>query len=188
MKWINHMAIAGAVCAVWRPELVPVALLGSTAPDWLEFILNGIGIHTAHRTTTHYVSVWFAGVLFALFVYDWHGVALAFCAGGLSHLFADMLTIAGVPIGWWSTTNSNLFGGRLRTGQPGEYFVSAGVIIVCIGVAYLTRGYVIGGYTPFFTDWHGCYEKGLCNAQEWRTLLIFVFLQMHKILKIRNMV
>jgi hypothetical protein len=31
MKWVNHIAIAiaSAAAAVWRPELVPVAVLGS---------------------------------------------------------------------------------------------------------------------------------------------------------------
>lgn len=30
MKWINHLAIAGATTALVSPALVPVALLGST--------------------------------------------------------------------------------------------------------------------------------------------------------------
>jgi inner membrane protein len=168
MKWINHIAIAGAVCATFRPELTPVAILGSTAPDWLEYILNGLGIRTAHRTTTHYVSAWIAGLLFGAFLYDWHGVITWFCFGGLSHVLADALTIAGVPLGWWSTTKFHLFGGRLRTGRPGEYFVSGGVVAACVVFSLLTGGVVFSGYSPFFTDWRGCYEQGLCSALEWR--------------------
>ena len=37
MKWINHIAIAAATTAVISPPLVPLAVLGSTAPDWLEW-------------------------------------------------------------------------------------------------------------------------------------------------------
>ena len=43
MKWINHLAIAGATTALVAPALVPVALLGSTAPDWLEWVLEKLG-------------------------------------------------------------------------------------------------------------------------------------------------
>jgi hypothetical protein len=32
MKWVNHIAIAGAVTAVWRPELVPLAVLVLSHP------------------------------------------------------------------------------------------------------------------------------------------------------------
>lgn len=167
MKWVNHIAIAGAVCAVWRPELVPVAVLGSTAPDWLEWGLAAFGRKVKHRTVTHYVSAWLAGLAFGWFLWDWHGVILAFCAGGLSHVLADALTIQGVPLGWWSDNRFHLFGGRLRTGQPGEYFVSAGVVVACVGLAMLTRHFS-HEFSPFFFDWADCYRRGLCDAAEWK--------------------
>ena len=66
MKWVNHIAIAGAVTAVWRPELVPLAVLGSTAPDWLEWVLKATGRRVRHRTVTHYVAGWAFGLAFAL--------------------------------------------------------------------------------------------------------------------------
>ncbi len=93
MKWVNHIAIAGSVTAVWRPELVPLAVLGSTAPDWLEWLCKATGRHVRHRTVTHYLSAWLFGLLFGLWVWDWHHVIAAFCAGGLSHVIADALTI-----------------------------------------------------------------------------------------------
>ena len=50
------MAIAGATTAVVAPPMVPVALLGSTAPDWLEWVFKAVGRRVKHRTVTHYVA------------------------------------------------------------------------------------------------------------------------------------
>lgn len=167
MKWVNHVAIAGATTAVWRPELVPLAVLGSTAPDWLEWVLKAMGRRVGHRTVTHYVAYWLIGILFGYFVWDFHYAVTAFCAGGLSHVLADALTIQGVPLGWWSDRRFHLFGGRLRTGQMGEYWVAGGVVLACAGIALLTRNFS-HAYTPFFFDWADCYKKGLCDAAEWK--------------------
>jgi inner membrane protein len=168
MKWVNHIAIGGAITAVWRPELVPLAVLGATAPDWMEWALKAIGIHVGHRTVTHYVAYWVMGILFGLFAWDWHYAITAFCAGGLSHVMCDACTIAGVPMGWWSDRKFNLFGGRLRTGNMGEYWVAGAVVLLCFGLAMATRSWGHGGYAPFFTDWADCYKQGLCSAAEWK--------------------
>jgi inner membrane protein len=37
MRWVSHAAIAGSLAALAHPAAVPVAILGSTAPDWLEW-------------------------------------------------------------------------------------------------------------------------------------------------------
>ncbi|WP_296843114.1 hypothetical protein [Thiofilum sp.] len=81
MKWINHLAIAGATTALVAPELVPLALIGSTAPDWLETLLNAFKQHVRHRTVTHYVSVWGMGLVFAVGLWDFHGILAAFMWG-----------------------------------------------------------------------------------------------------------
>ncbi len=170
MKWVNHVAIAGAVTAVWRPELVPIAILGSTAPDWMEWGMQSFGRHIKHRTTTHFVSSWMFGLAFGLFLWDWHHAIAAFCAGGLLHTFCDALTVQGVPLGWWSDRRFHLFGGRLRTGQMGEYWVAGAVVIFCFSLAMLTRqwGHDDGGYTPFFWDWADYYKTGLIDGKEWK--------------------
>lgn len=168
MKWINHVAIAGAAAAVWRPELVPVAVLGSTAPDWMEWGLQLLGRRVKHRTVTHYVSSWVFGLAFGLLVWDWHFALTAFCAGGLSHVLCDALTVQGVPLGWWSDRRFHLFGGRFRTGQMGEYWFAGGFILVCFSVAMLTRHWGGGEYAPFFFDWADYYHKGLIDAAEWK--------------------
>lgn len=168
MKWVNHIAIAGATCAVWKPELVPLAVAGSTAPDWLEWVLKGLGRRVNHRTVTHYVAYWVAGLLFGLFVWDFHHALTAFSAGGLSHVLCDALTVQGVPLGWWSDRRFHLFGGRFRTGQMGEYWFAGSVVVVCFGVAVMTRHWGGGGYSPFFWDWADYYKDGLIDGHEWK--------------------
>lgn len=168
MKWVNHIAIAGSVTAVWRPELVPLAVLGATAPDWLEWLYKATGRHVRHRTVTHYLSVWLFGLLFGLWVWDWHHVIAAFCAGGLSHVIADALTIQGVPLGWWSDRRFHLFGGRLRTGQMGEYWVAGALVLACVGFSVVTRNFGASEYSPFFWDYADYYHQGLIDGHEWK--------------------
>ncbi len=132
VKWVNHIAIAGATCAVWKPELVPLAVLGSTAPDWLEWVLQAMGRRVRHRTVTHYAASWLFGLGFGVFVWDYHHALTAFAAGGLSHVFCDSLTVQGVPLGWWSDRRFHLFGGRFRTGQSGEYWFSGAIVLACM--------------------------------------------------------
>jgi inner membrane protein len=168
MKWVNHIAIAGSIAAVWRPELVPVAILGATAPDWLEWALKALKQRVRHRTVTHYVINWLLGLLFGMFIWDFHHALTAFFAGGLMHVLCDALTVQGVPLGWWSDRRFNLFGGRLRTGQMGEYWVSGAVVVICFGLAAMTRHWGGGDYSPFFWDWAEYYHSGLIDGKEWK--------------------
>lgn len=169
MKWVNHVLIAGAVTAVAAPPLVPVAVLGSTAPDWLEWIPPLFGRRSPkHRTTTHFVASWAFGLAFGLVVWDWHHVLAAFCAGGLSHVLCDACTAQGVPLGWWSDRRFHLFGGRLKTGMAGEYWVAGGVVAVCLGLALLTRSWGGGEFAPFFYDYADLYKRGVIDAREWK--------------------
>lgn len=57
-------------------------------------------------------------------------------------------------------------GGRFRTGDPAEYAIAAGVVIVCIALNHVTGGQ---GFASFFYDWSGIYDKGLIDALEWKT-------------------
>jgi len=171
MKWVNHIAIAGAGAAVWRSELVPLAVLGSTAPDWLEWAYTlTTRRKIKHRGATHYVSAWVAGLLFALYAWDWHFAIAAFAGGGLSHVLCDALTVQGVPLGWWSDRRFHLFGGRIRTGIGwGEYWVAGAFVLACVGIGLLTRHWGGGGgFSPFFWDWADYYHKGLIDGHEWK--------------------
>jgi inner membrane protein len=167
MKWINHLAIAGATTAVISPALVPVALLGSTAPDWLEWVLKALtGQDVKHRGVTHYVISWVLGLAFALLLWDFHGLLAAFAWGGLTHVLADSMTVSGVPFAPHSERRFHLFGGRLRTGETGEYAIAWGIVAVCAVGMQLTQ--TQNGWYPFFYDWAGLYEQGLVDAKEWK--------------------
>ena len=167
MKWINHLAIAGATTAVINPVLVPVALLGSTAPDWLEPIIKATtGQDVKHRGVTHYVVVWIAALAFALLLWDFHGLLAAFFWGGLTHVLADSMTVSGVPFAPHSDRRFHLFGGRLRTGESGEYAVAWGIVAICaVGMQLIHTG---NDWYPFFYDWAGLYEEGLVDGKEWK--------------------
>lgn len=168
MKWINHIAIAGATTALVAPQLVPLAILGSTAPDWLEWILRGLGRHVRHRTVTHYLSAWAIGLAFAVGLWDFHGILAAFMWGGLSHVLADSLTVMGVPFSPYSDRKFHLFGGRLRTGDPAEYFIAWGLVGVCLLLAVVFKPHAASAWYPFFFDWGGLYQSGVVDAKEWK--------------------
>lgn len=166
MKWVNHTIIGGATCAVVAPHLAPVAILGATAPDWMEWVGDIFGRRVRHRGPTHWVVAWCGALVFFLVVWDWRGIGAAFAWGGVSHVLCDAFTVAGVPLAPWSDRRFHLLGGRLRTGGSGEYVVAAGVALVC----WLIAGHLgaSGGYMPFFTDWPGLYEQGIISPYEWR--------------------
>jgi len=170
MKWISHIVIAGAVTAPFNPAGVPIAVFGATAPDWLEWVLQAVGKRVVHRTVTHYLASWLLGIGFALVVWDFHGLLFWFSVGGLLHVFCDSLTVSGVPLGWWSSHRFHLFGARLRTGEPAEYFVVGGVLVCMALVGWSMGKWGVGGYDfmPFFYDWGGLYDEGLIDGWEWR--------------------
>lgn len=167
MKWINHLLVAGATTAVVSPALVPLALLGSTAPDWFESVAKLMGRKLPHRGPTHWMAAWILGLCFFLFSWDFKGIGSAFAWGGLSHVLLDALTVAGVPFSPLSDRRFHIAGGRFRTGAPGEYIFSAGVVVVCWLVAgQFGAG---AGYIPFFPDWAEWHEQGLITPLEWKT-------------------
>lgn len=161
------MAIAGATTAVVSPYLVPVAILGSTAPDWLETVANRFfGQNFTHRQETHYLTHWLFAMAFFATVYDYHFLGLAFAYGGFTHVICDSLTVSGIPFSPMSHRRFHLFGGRLTTGAPGEYIVSGITLMVCF---FLVNTLGVGvGFYPFFYDWGGFYDDGLLDASEWK--------------------
>jgi inner membrane protein len=166
MKWINHMAIAGATTAMVSPPLVPIALLGSTAPDWLEWVLEAAGQKVKHRSVTHYVAGWGIGLAFFLGLYDFHHIGAAFFYGGLTHVLADSFTVSGVPFSPHSDRRFHLFGGRLRTGAAGEYMVAWSIVACCFLVKVaISPG---NGWYPFFYDWAGHNERGIIDGSDWK--------------------
>ena len=167
MKWVSHIAISGAVTFAFNPLLVPVGILGGTAPDWLEILASKAGYPVKHRTVTHYLSYWVALSGFGAFVWDFQGVIFWFGVGGLTHVLADSLTVSGIPLGLWSDRRFHLFGGRIRTGRPGEVFATLSVVGIFGGLGVLNQNFA-GGFLPFFYDWPGLYHNGLIDGYEWK--------------------
>lgn len=169
MKWLNHLAIAGATTAVINPALVPIAFLGATAPDWLEWVIQRFQRRKVkHRGVTHIVLYWLVGLGFTWGLWDFHGVLSAFCYGGLTHVLADALTVSGVPFSPSSDRRFHLFGGRLRTGGAGEYGIAWGIVLLCLLIVVLFKPHGGIGWMPFFYDWAGLYESGVIDAKEWK--------------------
>lgn len=169
MRWISHLAIAGATCAVFSPAHVAVAMLGGIAPDWMERLaLMRDRRKTRHRAVTHYIVFWLAAVLFFLLIWDFGRIGIWFAIGGCIHWVCDSLNATGVPIGWWSDRRVHLFGGRLRLGSGAEYATALAWCVVCVMAIYAQRGEGTRGYLPFFTPWAQHYADGIITAQEWR--------------------
>ena len=167
MKWISHVAIAASICAVCNPAAVPAAILGSTAPDWFEWILNAARQRKVkHRGVTHYLAAWVLAMLAAVLIWDWRGLLFWFAAGGTVHWVCDALTVSGAPLGWWSDRRTTLLGGRVRTGSVLEYVITGAVVLICAVIIWTRRP--DQGFLPYFMDWAGLYRSGIVDAAEWR--------------------
>jgi len=164
MRWPNHVLIAGAVTVTIDPALAPGAILGATAPDWLEWLIYPIR-KVKHRGVTHYLVVWLALVVFFWLGPDFRHLGLAFSLGGLWHILTDAMTISGVPVGPWSDRKMYLFGGKLKTGSPTEYIIAAVVVLICAMIAWHKPS---SGFVPFFFDWAEYYHQGLIDGKEWK--------------------
>jgi inner membrane protein len=169
MRWISHLAIACSICAVFNPVAVPAAALGSTAPDWFEFIKRAIqrDRRVKHRGSTHYLVGWVAAALAAHFVWDFQGFLFWFAIGGAVHWFCDALTVSGAPLGWWSDRHIMLFGGKVKTGGSAEYIIAGLVMVVCALLIW-TKHASPSGFIPFFYEWSQFYQRGLIDGIEWR--------------------
>jgi len=176
MKWINHGIIAGSTVAIVEPMLVPVAILGSTAPDWLETIANKFfNARWEHRKQTHYLAVWLVACLIFWFVWDINGIFGGFAWGGLTHILADSLTVSGVPMYPNAERRLHLFGGQLRTGDKQEYFLSIGILLFSALIITITFDSSSGGFVPFFYNWGEMYHAGLIDASEYKANRFRIF-------------
>lgn len=171
MKWISHSAIGGTSAAIINPLYVPVAILGATAPDWLEWVLSAAGLHITHRKETHYLIVWLVAFIIGLSIAGTFAGAdfiAAFLWGGLTHILTDALTVQGVPFSPTSRRRFHLFGGRLKTGSPQEYVIAFSLSAVFVLIAMQMHQAKETGFMPYFYDWDGAYEKGEIDAYEWK--------------------
>ena len=67
MIWQNHIIIGAALAAVIDPVLVPVGVIGATAPDWMEWIIKPF-YPVKHRGVTHVVLYWIAAIIFFILI------------------------------------------------------------------------------------------------------------------------
>lgn len=173
MKWVSHIAIAGATTAILAPKLVPFAVFGGIFPDLAEKIGNQfLGMRLQHRQDTHYFVYWALG--FGACYWLEADFLTAFCWGGLTHVLADSVTVMGVPFSPLSDRRFHLFGGRLRTGSPAEYMIVFCFTAVCFFLAhFLNREN--SGFLPFFYDWAAYFESGLVDGLEWKTNRFRIF-------------
>lgn len=132
MTWKSHVAIASAICLPLNPPALPFAIIGSTAPDWLESVLPPlIGRKLTHRKETHYLIIPIIIILIAILI-DYKSFLFWFGVGYLTHWFADALTITGVPVSPLSRHNVTLFGGKIRTGDFIEYIIAFGFLFAVL--------------------------------------------------------
>jgi inner membrane protein len=169
MKWISHILISGAVCAVFNPMALPAAIAGATAPDWSEKVINKTYRQNKvkHRGVTHYLLVWALIAAVAWAGLDYKNYLFWFAIGGVTHWFCDALTVQGVPLGWMSDRRMTLFGGKVITGSAAEYTIAALFVIAAVFVVH-SRSHE-SGFIPFFYNWEKHYENGLIDGHEWRT-------------------
>jgi inner membrane protein len=172
MTWKSHTAIAAACCLPFNPSALPLAILGSTAPDWSEWILKFFGINVEHRGATHYIIVPLFFILFS-FIFDIKDLIFWFGIGYLSHWFADSLTISGVPLTPWDTSRIHFFGGKLRTGDLLEYVISFSLLAMSVTIAKpLAEG--VGGFfggkektfSVYSMDYEELNQKGIIDNKE----------------------
>lgn len=170
MRWVSHVLIGASICALWRPAWVPMAVLGATAPDWLEWLgRKHLPLARAnHRGATHNLLGWLILFGVGLSLPDWGGALMAFALGGMLHWLGDALTVSGAPLTWWSAHRSTLFGGRLRQGGKTERAIAIGVALVCALLLGHRLTVPENGFSPFFMPWQRLYQTGLLDAAEWR--------------------
>jgi inner membrane protein len=169
MRWISHIAIAASICAVFSPVAVPAAVLGSTAPDWLEALIGTTrrGRKPKHRGPTHYIVAWILLAVMAKYIWDWQGWLYWFAIGGAVHWLCDALTITGAPLAWWSDRHMTLFGGKVMTGSSHEYLITGIICLLCAVIIWFKSPQHGSGFVPFFYKYGELYEKGIIDGHEW---------------------
>ncbi len=162
MTWISHGIIAYGLNTFIGLPVAPV-ILGSTAPDWFEDFL---GVKE-HRGATHYLINWIIAlilllVLYSIFKNSYLLYAIGFVFGGLTHLFADSLTVSGIPIAppKYKLPRIKLLKGMIRTGKPSEY-IFTGFFVLFIFLVNNALGNQ--GFTLFSPCQRQGQEQSLCE-------------------------
>jgi len=170
MTWKSHIAIASAITIPFNPALLPVAVLGSTAPDWIEWVLKFFGYRVQHRGATHYLIIPLAIIMIS-FGIDFKNILFWFGIGYLTHWVADSMTISGVPVSPRDRHKIHLFGGKLRTGDIGEYIISFGFLAVSLAIfnpalqKLMNSNDEVMIFNKYFIDYNDLEEKKIIDEK-----------------------
>jgi len=180
MTWISHGIIAyGLNSFIGFP--VSTVILGSTAPDWTEDLF---GVKE-HRGQTHYLAYWIIAfiillILYGIFRHQILFYGLGFIFGGLTHLFADSLTVSGIPVAppKYKIPKIKLLKGMIRTGRTSE-FIFVGFFVLFI---FLVKSSFGGQGLTLFNSCQGqeqslceLYKDGIIDLKEFQELKKFPF-------------
>lgn len=134
MRWITHIAIAALFIKLVEISLLidlssyhlwPIIVLYAVMPDF--DTLLGL----KHRTYTHTLYAPFIAALPLLF---FQAAFIAALTAYLSHIFADMLTPAGLPLLYPKPTVYHLLPAawRIKTGSGGELILLSAVLLLSL--------------------------------------------------------
>jgi len=156
MTWKSHIAIATAITLPFNPMMLPASILGSTAPDWIEYILKFFGVRVRHREETHYLYIPVLIIFFSFAITS--NIVFWFGIGYLTHWIADSMTISGVPVSQYDSHKIHFFGGRLRTGDIMEYIIAFGLLAVSVLIVKPSID-TIDPKTPTFNAYYMNYRE-----------------------------
>lgn len=170
MTWKSHIAIATAVTLPFNPTALPFSILGSTAPDWTEYILKFFGITVQHRGATHYLYIPVLISVIGLSIQNdyvyWFGI------GYFTHWFADSLTRSGVPLSQYDSHRIHFFGGKLRTGEPLEYIIAFGILIFSLLIVQPSidtlRGKEETAFNAYYMNYKDLNEKKIIDNKTYK--------------------
>ena len=169
MTWKSHIAIASAVTLPFGLPYLPLSIAGSTAPDWIEFLLKFFGVRVRHRGATHYLYIPIAIII--LGVSTENGFLLWFGIGYLTHWIADSMTVSGVPISQFDKHKIHFFGGKMRTGEPLEYIIAFGILAVSIFFVKPTVDYINPDkhqFNPYYINWRKLHDDHIIDNKTMR--------------------
>lgn len=158
MTWISHIAVGTATAKFFGFNYY-LAAFGSILPDLAERLLPG---KVAHRGLTHSLALWSITLFLTWNQPQMRAVILGVCVG---HLLMDSLTVTGVPVFDENSKSLTLFGGKIRTGKPGEYIIAGAIALIA---------FVLIGYSPFASDgpkqptWLDLREQGTIDKREYK--------------------
>jgi len=190
MTWLSHTTIATAIILPFNPGAIPLVVAGSTAPDWLEWILKPMVPHLKHRNETHYLALWI-GLLLVSFIIDFNNMLFWFSFGGITHVLADSLTVSGVPLSPFDKTRFHLFGGaikesafyKFRTGSLSEYIIAFSLLAFAVvlnnPINMLTNmskdALHVETFNPFITDYRKMFNQKIIDAKEYKLNRFSIF-------------